>query len=1208
MAEASSPSLFDPRLARVVKIKIADETGEAVIGTGYLVAPGLVLTARHVLWRDGKEDNGDYPDETLRVRAATGLNAGSSLRVSKVIRLGEALGVDVAVLVVPGLEPVAGTVVVGARFTTSQPVAGCWMIGYPKAAHQDGNLGAEYVGVSVIPVSGSAAGRIAVQVTTPPAREDADWRGLSGAGLVDVQDRLVGVLVSVQVQWDERLSVVPVQALIEAANQRLDEDPELGTIADLVVAEEDSAVFAERAGISVFDRSKFPPRLTDLRRQSLFNALQFKNRTVPFIDDDTSGPLVKGMLAWVRATEAAPDLKVSVVTGPGGVGKSRLAAEVCDRLAAAAPWWQAGFADHDKLLAAPVPTTPTVIVVDYPERHPEIVGGFLTLIHEHQSAGLLQAPVRVILVSRDEQSWSKRMREVCTDLDTLIDHRAALTLKQFSIVPQILHAAVASAAFGEGFGIPNAARPRIAVGGNAEMNRPLLVHAAAVLASWRHVQPDIAQAPVNAGPLVTNQGRLLDDLINAEIKRLLRMRYGDGTGLGAPVFANSDQVREALCVITLTAPARDHLPKLLACTEAFGEHGSQNRVMAADALVQCYPMRATLDDGTVQWSVAPVEPDLIAAHLLHTTPGRSGLVGRLITSDAVAANPRYRARLIGALALAAKDYRDIGADLRAHLADSLADLIDATAAGHDSLAVLLADHLGSLVAAAVAAASAQDLTPARQLAAALDLPAGGRHQHIDRAAADVYRKLPYPHPGLAGLGVALSRHALAHAERSGKPDLIATATATHGVWLSDYGQRVEALVAAQRSTGLYEELAVGNRAAHLPDLATSVNNLANHLAAAGRREEALTTAQRAVDLREELAADNPAAYLPDLATSVNNLAIRLGEAGRREEGLAAAQQAVDLREELAADNPAAYLPDLATSVNNLAIRLAEVGRREEALTTAQRAVKLREELAADNRAAHLPDVAMSVNNLANRLAEVGRREEALTTAQRAVDLREELAADNRAAYLPALAGNVNNLANHLAAAGRREEGLAAAQRAVDLREELAADNRAAHLPALATSVNNLAIRLGEAGRREEGLAAAQRAVDLYEELAAGNRAAYLPDLATSVNNLAVDLAAAGRREEALTTAQRAVDLYEELAAGNRAAHLPDLAGSYWTAAYVRYVFGVELQDGLAWCDKSIVLFRELAAAEPGAFAEKLAAVEELRAKLKARLDGDGTAD
>nr|MDQ3989177.1 tetratricopeptide repeat protein [Actinomycetota bacterium] len=87
------------------------------------------------------------------------------------------------------------------------------------------------------------------------------------------------------------------------------------------------------------------------------------------------------------------------------------------------------------------------------------------------------------------------------------------------------------------------------------------------------------------------------------------------------------------------------------------------------------------------------------------------------------------------------------------------------------------------------------------------------------------------------------------------------------------------------------------------------------------------------------------AYLPDLATSVNNLAIRLAEAGRRPEALTTAEEAVTLRRELAAANRDAYLPDLAMSVNNLAVDLAEAGRRPEALTTAEEATDLYRELA-----------------------------------------------------------------------------------------------------------------------------------------------------------------------------------------------------------------------------------------------------------------------
>ena len=66
---------------------------------------------------------------------------------------------------------------------------------------------------------------------------------------------------------------------------------------------------------------------------------------------------------------------------------------------------------------------------------------------------------------------------------------------------------------------------------------------------------------------------------------------------------------------------------------------------------------------------------------------------------------------------------------------------------------------------------------------------------------------------------------------------------------------------------------------------------------------------------------NPDAFRPDLARSLNNLANRLSELGRRPEALAPAEEAVKLYRELAEQNPDAFRPNLASSLNNLANRL-----------------------------------------------------------------------------------------------------------------------------------------------------------------------------------------------------------------------------------------------------------------------------------------------
>ena len=61
-----------------------------------------------------------------------------------------------------------------------------------------------------------------------------------------------------------------------------------------------------------------------------------------------------------------------------------------------------------------------------------------------------------------------------------------------------------------------------------------------------------------------------------------------------------------------------------------------------------------------------------------------------------------------------------------------------------------------------------------------------------------------------------------------------------------------------------------------------------------------------------------AAHLPALAASVNNLALWLGEVGRYPEALAAARRVVGFYEELATADRATYLPELARAVKSSA--------------------------------------------------------------------------------------------------------------------------------------------------------------------------------------------------------------------------------------------------------------------------------------------------
>ncbi len=216
-------------------------------------------------------------------------------------------------------------------------------------------------------------------------------------------------------------------------------------------------------------------------------------------------------------------------------------------------------------------------------------------------------------------------------------------------------------------------------------------------------------------------------------------------------------------------------------------------------------------------------------------------------------------------------------------------------------------------------------------------------------------------------------------------------------------------------------IAIAKKENELAIVAVLIDAAAEVLSALGRQEEAVDLEQEAVVTCRKLAIMNRAAFLPTLADSLNNLAATLSGLGRHEDAFERAQEAVNTYRELACKDRAAFLPDLAMSLNNLAVMFSKVGGREEALTRSEEAATAYRELAGRDRGAFLSDLAMSLNNLANRLSEIGRHEDALDRAAEAVTAYRELTGKNRAAFLPDLAMSLNNMAAMLSELGRREE-------------------------------------------------------------------------------------------------------------------------------------------------------------------------------------------
>mgnify|MGYP000924952188 CR=1 FL=1 len=851
--------------------------------------------------------------------------------------------------------------------------------------------------------------------------------------------------------------------------------------------------------------------------------LRTRSGVVPFCPRRELNQLRDWACATGGTTEdsntAGTDLAVALVTGAGGCGKTRLAAELCHNLSTLG--WCAGFlparadlsdadlAEFSKL------TTELLIVVDYAEES-----------RQEQLRRLLRAlaarrsPTRLVLTSRGADVWweqfQENMEEDGVRLGAVLPMRLEQRLDDPDVpdVPGLLYRRAAHAfAKAMGSSVP-ADMPSPEREGRTTLD--------IVLQAWLTALPkqEDDTKKIDVEKLPPTRDNLYDRVLEVEFGRWREEARDSGLTIISKVHH-----RRAAAVLTMLAPAPDAeaVDEVLSrLPEWSNEHLLRSRY--AELLEETL-LRGAGDGGVV------LQPDPVAEHLvLQVCRKAPELLDEVLPQDPLTVpgleDPEADDLVVArALALGEQAERCCGVITRA------ADLDQERALSLARRVLAARPHLWR---AALRVSLARGGPFARALE---ELVTSG----ADLPLAEIHEAIPLGHSWLRGLGVAVARRLETLA--GDEPAQRAQALNNLANRLSEAGRRDEALETAQQVAGLYQKLAEANEAAYTPDLAMSLSNLAIRLSEAGRRNEALETAQEAVDLRRALAEANEVAYTPDLTMSLNNLATFLAEAGRRDEALEVAQQATGLYQKLAEANADAYTPDLAVSLNNLAGHLAEAGRRDEALQAAQQAKSLYQKLAEANADAYTPDLAMSLNNLAIRLAEAGRWDEALQAAQEAVDLRRALAEANADAYTPDLAGSLNNLANRLAKIDRYDEALQAAQKAVDLYQRLAEVNAAAYTPDLAMSLSNLASRLAEAGRRAEALETAQEAVILRRALAEANADAYTPDLATSLNNLAGRLAEAGRWDEALQVAQEAVDLRRALAEANAAAYISDLVMS-----------------------------------------------------------------
>lgn len=369
-------------------------------------------------------------------------------------------------------------------------------------------------------------------------------------------------------------------------------------------------------------------------------------------------------------------------------------------------------------------------------------------------------------------------------------------------------------------------------------------------------------------------------------------------------------------------------------------------------------------------------------------------------------------------------------------------------------------------------------------------------------------------------------------------------------------------------------------------LASSFNNLSNHLSALGQWEDALAAINETVARDRELTRILPDAGMPKLASSLCNFSNRLSDLGQRENALAAIEEAVEISRVLATSRPDAFRPELANCLNGQSICLHNLGRYEEALAAIEEAVAIRRDLVTGYFDAFRPELGSSLLNLSSFLSSLGRREEALAASEEAAKIGRDLAAASPDAFRPHLVVYLNNLSNHLSKLGGHDEALALVKEAVALGRALTATHPDAFRPVLARSLINLSNRFFDLGRQEEGLAAIEEGVVLYRDLTATHPDAFRPLLAKSLSNLSVRLFDSGRQREALDAIEEAVALGRGLAAASPDAFRRDVATYLNNLSNHLSKLG-QHDEALALIKEAVTTLREPFLAQPMAFEREM---------------------
>ncbi|GGM34377.1 hypothetical protein GCM10010102_32410 [Promicromonospora citrea] len=359
----------------------------------------------------------------------------------------------------------------------------------------------------------------------------------------------------------------------------------------------------------------------------------------------------------------------------------------------------------------------------------------------------------------------------------------------------------------------------------------------------------------------------------------------------------------------------------------------------------------------------------------------------------------------------------------------------------------------------------------------------------------VHEQVPWPDPpnALHEVGHAVAELLVRTVENgtlSASPARIAHARHVLGNWAFTVGDYQASLEAREEATRIYRKLAKRRHDRHWPHLARALDNLGDSFATLGRNDEALAVRREAVTTWQQNVHVDSERFLPDLAKSLHNFGVSYRDLGLPRDALTTHREALRARRLLAAQHDR-HRAALARSLSSIGRCHLDLGDIQQAHAEFVEALDHWLDLNARTPTRYEQDVALALGDLGMTHGLLGRPDDSLPLQTRAHTIWNGLAARYPVRFVSGLARSWTNLGIVYADLHRDTESDQAFDRAIAIYGELARENPERREQNLAWSLGSAGIALSRRGLDDRARDALTSALELFRRrYDAGSRAVF----------------------------------------------------------------------------------------------------------------------